>query len=129
MRLKKLIFLADLLNDSEDLVICDLAETYGILDYTQIRPDTLATLVLGLGYDSRVMRKLRDDPLTYNQALLALIFDTLRTIAFNQGHKKGAQKPESLFKYLTKKKEEKEELMKFETPDDYEKWRKEHINV
>lgn len=129
MRLKKLIFLADILNDSEDLVICDLAETYGILDYTKIRPDTLATLVLGLGYDSRVKRKLRDDPLTYNQALLALIFDALRTIAFNQGHKKGAKKPESLFKHLTEKKEEKEELMKFETPEDYEKWRKEHINV
>ena len=129
MRLKKLIFLADILNDSEDLVICDLAETYGILDYTKIRPDTLATLVLGLGYDSRVMRKLRDDPLTYNQALLALIFDALRTIAFNQGHKPGAQKPKSLFKHLTYKKEEKEELMKFETPEEYEKWRKGHINV
>lgn len=117
------------MNDSEDLVICDLAQTYGILDYTQLKPNILATLVLGLDRDSRVMRKLRDEPITYNQSLLALIFDALQIIAFNQGHKKGAKHPESLFKHLTEKKEEKDELMSFETPEQYEKWRKEHINA
>lgn len=107
-------------------MICDLAETYHILDYTVLKPNTLAILVKGLSQDSRVMRHLRNEKLTYLDSMLALIFDCLRIIAYNQGHKKGAKRPQSLFEKLTKV-EKKDELMKFSSPESYERWRKEHI--
>lgn len=107
-------------------MICDLAETYHILDYKAIKPNLLATLVLGLNQDSRVMRKMRHEKLTFHDSMLALIFDCLQIIAFKQGHKKGAKRPESLFKKLTTP-EVKEELMTFSSPEDYWRWRKEHI--
>lgn len=121
------MFLADIINDSEDLMICDLAETYGILDYHQLKPDILAVLVMGLPQDSRIMRKITKAKLGYLDSVLALIFDALQVIAYNQGHKKGSKRPESLYKKLTTE-EKKDEYMTFSSPESYERWRKEHIN-
>lgn len=121
------MLLADIMNDSEDLMICDLAETYGILDYKQIKPNILATLVLGLPRDSRIMMKISKAKLGYLDSVLALIFDCLQVIAYNQGHKKGAKKPESLFKKITAE-DKKDEYMTFTSPEEFERWRKEHIN-
>lgn len=117
-----------MINECEGAMICDLAETYGILDYKQLKPDLIATLVVGLKPDSRVMLHLSGNKATYIDSLLALIFDLLQIIAFKQGHKKGAKHPESLYKKLTEEKAEKDELMAFETPEEFEKWRKEHVN-
>lgn len=120
------MLLADLLNDSEELIICDLAQYYHILDYSQIKPNILATLVLGLPDDSRIMRKISGAKMSYKDSVLALIFDVLQIIAFNQGHRKGAKRPESLYKKLTTEEKKKDELMTFDTPEQYEAWRKEH---
>lgn len=114
------------MNDSEDLMICDLAQYYHILDYTQIKPNILASLVIGLPDDSRVMRKISGSKLGYKDSVLALIFDALQIIAYNQGHKRGAAKPESFYKKLTTE-EVKEEYEEFSSPEQYEAWRKEHI--
>ena len=121
------MLLADILNDSEDKMICDLAQYYGILDYTQIKPNILATLVFGLPDDSRIMKEISKAKMGYKDSVLALIFDMLQIIAFKQGHKKNAQRPESFFKKLMSV-EKKDELMSFSTPEEYEKWRKEHIH-
>lgn len=107
-------------------MICDLAETYGIFDYKALRPDLVATLVIGLRPDSRVMMHLAKAKLNFQQTMMALIFDALQVIAFNQGHKKHAKKPESLYKKLTTE-PKKDELMSFDSPEAYEAWRKEHI--
>lgn len=122
------MLLADILNDSEDKIICDLAQYYGILDYTQIKPNILATLVFGLPDDSRIMKEISKAKMGYKDSVLALIFDMLQIIAFKQGHKKNAQRPESLFKKLMSV-EKKDELMSFSTPEEYEEWRKEHIHA
>lgn len=110
-------------------MICDLAETYHVLNYKELNIDLLATLVAGLKPDSRVMQHLAGSRVNYIDSLLALIFDALQTIAFNQGHRKGAKRPESLYKKLTEPPEEKDELMTFDSPEDFEAWRKGHINV
>ena len=122
------MLLADIINDSEDLMICDLAETYGIIDYHQIKPDILAVLVLGLPQGSRIMRKLTNAKLSYIDSVLALIFDALQVIAYNQGHKKGSKKPESLYKKIIAE-DKKDEYMTFTSPESYERWRKEHIHA
>lgn len=73
------------------------------------------------------MRKLSKNPLTFQQTMLALIFDALQIIAFNQRGKKGGRKPQSLYKKLTTP-QKKDELMRFASPESFERWRKEHIH-
>lgn len=101
--------------------MCDLAETYGIFDYKALPPSLVATLTAGLREDSRVMMKLSKQKLNYEQKMLALIFDGIQMIAFKQGHRKGAQKPQSLFKKLTEEKK-KDDLMMFSDADSFEAW-------
>ena len=71
------------------------------------------------------MLKKAGSKLSYKESALALIFDVLQIIAYNQGHRQGAKRPESLYKKLTTE-EKKDELMTFDTPEQYEEWRKEH---
>lgn len=123
------MLLADIINDSEELMVCDLAQYYGILDYTQIKPNILAALVIGLPNDSRIMMKTAKVKLNFRDSALALIFDMLQIIAYKQGHKKGARHPESLFKKLTTDEKPEDEYMEFNTPEEYEEWRKEHIHA
>lgn len=115
------------MNDCEDLIICDLAETYGIYDYRMLPPKTVATLVLGLREDSRVMMKISKARLSYKDSILALIFDGVLAVNYKLGHKKGQEKPKSLYKKLTEV-QKKDELRSFRTPEEYEKWRKEHTD-
>lgn len=43
----------------EDAVICDLAETYGVLNYRELPLQTVATLASGLHADARIMEAIR----------------------------------------------------------------------
>ena len=86
----------------------------------------VATLTVGLPQDSRVYRKLNDMKLSRTEMLLALEVDVLRNIAW-QRTKDGAKnrnRPDSIFKKLmgidTKNKDN---LMEFESAEDYERWR------
>lgn len=115
------MILAHLLTDSEDEIICDLAETYHILDYKELSPNLVAILVIGLGDNSRIKKKLAKKTTTLEQELLALITDLIVTFMWARSGKKGA-KPPSIYKILTEN-EEKEELEAFESPEDYEAWR------
>lgn len=108
------------------MLICDLAETYKIYDYKALPISLVATLAAGLRKDSRVKMEMSKQKLTYTEQMLALIFDALQFIHYKQGHKKGQQRPKSLFESLMKK-EEKEELMSFDTIEDFERWRNSKI--
>lgn len=68
------------------------------------------------------MMKRSKQKLNYTEKMLALIFDALQIIAFKQGHKKGAQKPKSLFNELTKDKQ-KDELKQFDSSEAFDEWR------
>lgn len=68
------------------------------------------------------MMKRSKQKLNYTEKMLALIFDALQIIAFKQGHKKGAQKPRSLFNELTKDKQ-KDELKQFDSSEAFDEWR------
>ncbi len=68
------------------------------------------------------MMKRSKQKLNYTEKMLALIFDALQIIAFKQGHRKGAQKPRSLFNDLTKEKP-KDELKQFDTSAAFDEWR------
>jgi len=120
------MFLAHVIHECEDLMICDLAQQYGILDYRTVSPLILAALVSGLGRESRVMRYLTGEKLTLNEYLLAHMADSLAFIAWSRtkAAEKGHGRPESLLMKLLGKDKASltEDLLTFDTPEDYEAW-------
>lgn len=112
-----------MLSMGEDDLICDLAETYGILNYRELSPYLVATLSLGLSDNSRIKKKMSGQELSLQEMLLALTVDNLQIL--NWTKTKDAQhnknKPKSLFKKLMHLDDEnKDELLAFETPEEYE---------
>lgn len=99
-------------------MICDLAEVYHIYDYRQLPPSRVATFVLGLSPDSRVMRGLSGAKLPLAEMLLAGIADRLTILlhAFS-GSKK---KPELILDTLN---ERDSDITAFTTGEDFEKER------
>lgn len=114
--------------DSEDEIICDLAETYHILNYQELPPSLVATLVLGLHDDSRIKRKITGCKLTLEQMLMASMVDNLQFISWTKtkAAQKGHSRPESVLNKLlgSGKKNPNDELMSFESPAEYEEWRR-----
>ena len=101
-----------------------MAETYGILDYKEVRPSIVATLAVGLPDSSRIKRKYSGINLTLEQMLLAMLVDGVNISIWQRGGGKKSRKPMSIFKKLTEKEKPKDELMSFRSPEEYEKWMK-----
>ena len=108
-------------------MVCDLAEYYHILNYKELSPELVAVLVIGLPDNSRVKMKLSGQKLTLEESLLALLLDDFRTYIWARSKRRGSR-PKSIYKELTKDKEPKEELMTFETPEEYEAFMREKRN-
>lgn len=81
----------------------------------------VATLTMGLPDSSRVKMKISNQKLTLEQSLLALILDDLNLFLWSRQKHRGA-KPKSIFKDLTEEKKPKDELMRFETVEEFNKW-------
>lgn len=62
------------------MLICDLAETYQILNYRSLPARTVAALVAGLRDDSRLKMKAEDVKASRDTILLATIADRLGAI-------------------------------------------------
>lgn len=83
----------------------------------------MATLVVGLPESARVKKKKSKVKITLDQALLAMLFDSVQMLRWGLQKRKGAR-PKSAYKKLTEEKPEKDELLSFSTPEEYERWRK-----
>lgn len=68
----------------EEALICDLAETYNILDYKKIALNKLAILACGLRDNSRIKLKMSENILSPNQFLLAGIQDRLSLLVYSK---------------------------------------------
>lgn len=68
----------------EEALICDLAETYNILDYKKLALNELAILACGLRDDSRIKLKMSDNILSPSQFLLAGIQDRLSLLVYTK---------------------------------------------
>jgi len=90
------------ISDCEDLMICDLAETYGIFNYQGYSPVLVGTLVFGLPDESRIKRRITKSNLTVNQILLAKIADELafQSWAQTKDAQKGKNRPKSILQAL-----------------------------
>ena len=91
-----------MLSLDEDAVICDLAETYHILNYKGLPLQTVAILVCGLSDDSRIKRKMSNRRLKLNDALAAAIVDRLTQLVWfkTEDARKGRNRPKSLLDAL-----------------------------
>ena len=68
----------------EEALICDLAETYNILDYKKLALNKLAILACGLRDNSRIKLKMSENILSPNQFLLAGIQDRLSLLVYSK---------------------------------------------
>ena len=122
------MILARMINVGEDELICDLAETYGIMNYNQLiesSPNLVATLSVGLSNDSRIKRKMNGWELTMNQMLTALMLDSLNILVWfkSKDGSKGKNKPKSIYRVLMGlDKKTKDDLMVFDSPEEFEAW-------
>lgn len=118
-----------MLNIGEDLLKCDMAETYHIYVVDWYNPpfplSYLADLAKGLDDDSRIKRKMTNNRLTMAQTFQAIIIDKLSILAWQntKDGAKGRHFPESIYRKLAGL-DKKDELQAFETKEDYEEWYK-----
>lgn len=110
----------------EGALICDFAEAYHVFDWRSLPLKTAATLAMGLGADSRIMRKISGSPVSMDTLLLATIADALHILVWQntKDGSKGINRPALISEKLTETPTEKEG---FETIEDFKKWREELI--
>lgn len=82
-------------------VICDLAETYQILNYRALPITLLATLCVGLREDSRIKMKIGEMNHIPTGILLARIADELSLIHYALTAKEGDKAPDMLMDFIT----------------------------
>lgn len=111
----------------EGALICDLAETYHIIDYRSFDLIFISTLAAGLRDNSRIKMKISNQKIDVNTMLLASTLDMLRLIFWSKT-KDGAKnrnRPQSILKILDpKEKDVKHDHATFVSCEDFEKERK-----
>ena len=120
-----------MLNMGEDLLKCDMAETYHLYVTDWYNPpfpiSFLADLASGLGANSRICRKISGRKLTIDQTLQAITIDKLSGLMWQNtkdGHK-GRNYPDSVLKTLEGRDEKKkDELESYSTIEEFEEWRR-----
>lgn len=110
----------------EDAVICDLAETYHVLDYRGLSPRLVAVLCIGLSDDSRIKKKLSNRNLSLEELLLAALVDRISLLVWanTKDAQKGINKPKSIV-HLFERQNETKDYQGFDSIEEYEKKRAE----
>ena len=118
--------LAGMLAYDREALICDLAETYHILDYKSVPVEVLSILAAGLRDDSRIKVKMSGSKISLDRLLIARMVDSLALLVWSKTEdaQKGRNKPKMITELLTA--EPKEEAVKtYSTPDEFESaWKK-----
>lgn len=118
--------LAGMLAYDREALICDLAETYHILDYKSVPVEVLSILAAGLRDDSRIKVKMSGSKISLDRLLMARMVDSLALLVWSKTEdaQKGRNKPKMITELLTA--EPKEEAVKtYSTPDEFESaWKK-----
>lgn len=98
-----------------------MAETYGVLDWSALPVNTLATLAAGLGDNSRTKMKIMGRQAGTTELLLAMIADKLSTLIWFQTEDglNGENRPKSVLSFLLGETEPKPEEG-FETGEEFE---------
>lgn len=107
----------------EGALTCDFAETYHVLEWRSLPARTAATLAMGLGPDSRIVRKMAGVQTTLDTMLLAMIADALHILVWQNTKDgvKGQNKPQMITDRLTST--ESEETIGFDSVEEFRSWR------
>ena len=110
----------------ESALVCDLAETYQIYDYRSLPLSKVATFAVGLRENSRIKMKLSGAKYPLNTMLLASVVDRLSVLAWmkTKDGANGVNPPKSILSQLLEK-EEASDIEAFNTPEEFERRRKE----
>ena len=111
----------------EDSLICDLAETYHVLDMRGLSPRLVAILAIGLSDSSRIKRKAANRRLTFEETMMAAILDRTNWLLWTKTKEaqRGANKPKSILETLENPKEK--DFKVFNSIEDCERKRAELI--
>lgn len=106
----------------EDALICDMAETYHVLNYRALPVRLLATLAAGLPADSRSKLRQADMRVSQDTLLLASAVDALYLLVWSKTKEaqKGRGKPNSLVQVLTGPTSGQSEYMTFRSGADFQ---------
>ena len=117
-----------MLHEDETAVICDLAETYHVLDYRVLPLKTVAALASGLRENSRIRMKLSGMRVSTDTMLAAATVDRLSMLiwAKTKDGEIGRNRPESILDKLTAEDTRSDEEYKaFDSPEEFMQARKE----
>lgn len=121
--------LAGMMATNKTALICDLAETYGVLNYKEIPVETLAALSVGLRENSRIRMIMTDNKVEQDVLLLAAAVDRLTFLAWSKTKdaEKGLNRPRSIVDIITGKPQKENDIMAFNTAEEFEAARAEII--
>lgn len=110
----------------EDALICDLAETYHILDYRALPPKLVGVLCCGLRDNSRIKIKISNLSVDIETLLSALIADRLQILIWQRTEDgaKGRNFPKSIYEKLLNPQKEESNNMAFASGADFDEYRK-----
>lgn len=114
------------MTECEDELICDLAETYHVMDYRELSPLLAATLCVGLREDSRVKMRISEQKISMDRILLMRMVDELAFLSWTKTKdaNKGKNRPESILQKVLQPKRKSEAQMAFESAEAFENaWR------
>lgn len=111
----------------EEALICDLAETYHILNYRELPCRMVALLSVGLRESSRIKMKMRSSDYPIETELLAIIVDHLAMYIWSKSNDgiHGINKPVSIYEQLHRNSDNSNDIEVFYTPDQFEQKKKE----
>ena len=120
--------LAGMMAVDKTALICDLAETYGVLNYKELPVETLAALSAGLRENSRIKMKIAGVKVQSDILLLAAAVDRLTFLAWSKTKdaEKGGNRPKSIVDILNGSVRE-SNIMAFDTAEEFEAAREEII--
>ena len=112
----------------EDALICDLAQTYGIVEYENYPARKIGVLAGGLPPEARIMKKIAGSVVTRDEMMTALIFDRLNWLCWSKTKdaQHGWNRPESIAKRLMDP-PKKEVLHGSKDVESFMEWRKKMI--
>lgn len=115
-----MIALASMVALDEDALICDLAETYGVLNYRALPLQLVATLGLGLSFDSRIRQREAGLIVPFSSFLIAQAVDNLSMLCWLQSEDgaKNRNRPQMLTAKL--RREDEIDRAQFASADDFE---------
>jgi hypothetical protein len=115
------MILAGMIHEDETALICDLAETYGILDWRALPLKTAAALSSGLRENSRIKMKIAGVQADQETLLLAAAVDRLSLLVWakTKDGMNGRNKPDSIYEQMIRRPEEekKDETIAFDNAE------------